>query len=61
MHSPFISGGPGACSNKGNKGGEGSGAQVLQGAAEGSGIVHCEEEAAQKRHHHSLQLPDRRL
>ncbi len=45
----------------GNKAGEGSGAQILQGAAEGSGMVHFGEVEAQGRPHHCLQLPDRRL
>ena len=36
--------GPGVCSKKGNKAGEGSGAQALQGAAEGAGIVQSGEE-----------------
>ena len=34
---------------KGNKAGEGSGAQVLRGAAEGTGIVQSREEEAQGR------------
>ena len=49
------------CPEKGNKTGEGSGAQVLQGAAEGAGIVQSEEEEAQRRPHCTLQLPEGRL
>jgi len=40
---------------------EGSGAQILCGAAEGSGMGQSEEEEAQGRPHRSVQLPDRRL
>ena len=46
---------------KGNKDGEGSGAQLLRGAAEGTGIVQSGEEEAQGRPHCSVQLPERRL
>ncbi|SGA32338.1 Uncharacterised protein [Chlamydia abortus] len=44
----------GACSEKGNKAGEGSGAQALRGAAEGAGIVQPGEEEAQGRPYCSL-------
>ena len=37
---------PGACPQKGNEVGEGSGAQVLQGVADGDGIVQSGEEEA---------------
>ena len=40
---------------------EGSEAQVLWEVAEGIEIVQYGEEEAQGRHHHSLQLPERRL
>ena len=46
--------GPGACSEKGNKAGEGSGAQILWGVAEGAGVVQSGEEKAQGRHYCSL-------
>jgi len=48
--------GPGMCPEKGNKTGEGSGAQALWGVAEGSGIVQSGEEEWP---YHSLQLPER--
>ena len=51
----------GACPEKSNKDGEGSGAQVLCGAAEETGIVQFQEEEAQGRPFCSLQLPERRL
>ena len=38
--------GPGMCPEKGNKAGEGSGAQALRGMAEGAGIVQSGEEEA---------------
>ena len=41
------------CSEKGNKAGEGSGAQALQGATEGAAIVHSGEEKAQGRPYYS--------
>ena len=40
---------------------EGSGAQILWGAAEGTGIVQSGEEEAQRSPYCSLQLPERRL
>ena len=40
---------------------EGSGAQILWGAAEGTGIVQSGEEEAQRRPYCSLQLPEGRL
>ena len=43
-----------ASSEKGNKAGEGSGAQALLGAAEGAGIVQSREEEAQERPYCSL-------
>ena len=49
------------CPEKGNKTGEGSGAQVLRGAAEGAGIIYSGEEEAQGRPHCTLQLPEGRL
>jgi len=47
-------GGPGTCPEKGNKTGEGSGAQALRGAAEGAGIDQSREEEAQGRPYCSL-------
>ena len=41
--------------------GEGSGAQVLWGVAEGTGIVQSGEKEAQGRPCHLLQLPEKRL
>ena len=49
------------CPEKGNETGEGSGAQILWGAAEGAGIVQSGEEEAQGKPCCSLQLPERRL
>ena len=49
------------CPGKGNKTGEGSGAQVLWGAAEGAGILSSGKEEAQERPHCSLQLPEGRF
>ena len=46
--------GPGPCPEKGNKAGEGSGAQALGGMAEGAGIVQSGEEEAQGRPYCSL-------
>jgi len=46
---------------KSNKAGEGSGEQVLWGAAEGAGAVQSGEEEAEGRPSRSLQLPDRRV
>ena len=48
-------------SREGNKGGEGSGEQVLWEAAEGTGIVYSGEEEAEGRPYCSLQLPERGL
>jgi len=45
----------------GNKAGEGSGEQALQGAAEGAGAVQSGEEEAEGRPSRSPQLPDRRV
>jgi len=45
---------------KGNEAGEDSGAQVLGGAAEGTGIVQCGEEVTQGRLYCSLQLPEKK-
>jgi len=44
-----------SCPKKGFKAAEGSGAQVLKGAAEGTGVVQSGEEEAQGRPYHSLQ------
>ena len=41
--------------------GEGPRAQVLRGAAEGTGVVQPGEKEAEGRPHRSLQLPERRL
>ena len=46
------------CPEKGNETGEGSGAQVLLGAAERAGIVQSGEKEAQGRPHCTLQLPE---
>ena len=46
---------------KGSEDGEGSGAQVLWGVSEGTGIVYSGEEDAQGRSYCSLQLPERKL
>ena len=53
--------GAGVCSNKGSEAGEGSGEQILQGAAEGAGAVQSGEEEAEGGPYRSLQLPDRRV
>jgi len=53
--------GAGACPEEGKEAGEGSREQVLQGAAEGTGIAWCGEEKAEGRPYCSLQLPERRL
>jgi len=53
--------GAGVCPEKGKEAGEGSGEQVLQGAAEGAGGVYSGEEEAEGRPYCSLQLPERRL
>ena len=50
-----------ACSENGNKVGERSGAQVLWGAADGTGIVHSGEEKAQGMPYSSVQLHGRSL
>ena len=50
--------GPVARPEKGNKDGEGSGAQVLWGAAEGAVIVYSGEEESQRRSYGSQQLPE---
>ena len=50
-----------ACPEKGNEAGEGSGAHVVRGAAEGTGVVQPGEEEAEGRPHRPLQLPERRL
>jgi len=49
------------CPEKGNKTGEGSGAQILGEVAEGAGIVQSGEEEAQGRRYCTLQLPGGRL
>lgn len=45
---------PGACLEKGNKTGGGSGPQVLLGVAEGSSIVQSRENLCQASSYHSL-------
>jgi len=49
------------CPENGNEAGEGSGEQLLGGAAEGAGAVQSGEEEAEGRPYHSLPLPERRL
>ena len=46
---------------EGNEAGEGSGEQVLWGAAEGAGAVQSAEEEAEGRPYRSLQLAEGRL
>ena len=53
--------GSGAYPEEGNEANEGSGAQVLEAAAEGAVIVSSGEEEAQGKSYQSLQLPERRL
>jgi len=53
--------GAGACPEKGHEAGEGSGEQVLRGAAEGTGAVYPGEEEAEGGPYCSLQLPERRV
>ena len=48
-------------SREGQQSGEESGAQILRGAAERTGIVQSGEKEAQVRPCRSLQLPERRL
>ena len=49
------------CPEEGNKAGEGTGAKILKGVAQGTGIIHSGEEEAQGRPYCSLQVPERRL
>ena len=49
------------CSREVQQSCKGSGAQVLWGVTDGTGIVQSAEEEAQGRPYHSLQLPERRL
>jgi len=48
-------------SREGEQSCEGSGAQVLWGASEETGMVQSVEEEAQRRHYCSIQLSERRL
>ena len=58
---PEGHGGAGACPEKGNEAGEGSGEQVRWGAAEGTGVVQSGEEEAEGEPYRTLQLPERRV
>ena len=48
-------------SREGQRAGERSREQVLQGAAVGTGAVQCGEEEGEGRPSHSLELPERRV
>jgi len=52
---------PWSVSREGQRSCEGSGAQILWGATEGTRIVQSGEEKAQGRTYRTLQLPERRL
>jgi len=61
IRSPPCHWGAGACPEKGSEAGEGSGEEVLWGAAGGAGAVQSGEEEAEGRPSCSLQLPDKRV